>query len=273
MSLRTGEQRALPAPGGALPLTPRASLAALWKDPTRMQTRTGEELGAGRWVILGIGLALGIVFWHSPLLWPLKVLVVMIHETGHAVATLLVGGSVDRVVISANESGHCLSRIPLSKFGQIAVYSAGYVGSALAASVLLLATLRFRLRRPILVAAAIWLVVMAVLYGGSLFTVIFCVGTALALAAAARWLPSTGVEILNLFLAGFCALYALVDLRLDLWSSEVRARSDAALLAELTWIPALVWAAIWTVLSVALVGTALRLSIIRRKPQRVPARR
>lgn len=232
-----------------------------------MQTRTGEEIGAGRWVILGLGLALGILFWNSPLLWPLKVLVVMIHETGHAVATLLVGGSVDQVVISPNESGHCLSRVPRSTVGQIVVYSAGYVGSALAASVLLLATLRFRMRRPILVAAAVWLVVMALFYAGSLFTVAFCVATAAALAAAARWLPPTGVEIVNLFLAGFCALYALVDLRLDLWSSEVRARSDAALLAELTWVPALVWAAIWSVVSIALVGTALRLSFVRRKPK------
>lgn len=232
-----------------------------------MQTRAGQELGARRWLILAVGLALGIVFWDSPLLWPLKLLVVMIHETGHAVATLLVGGSVERVVVSTDESGHCLSRIPRSIFGQIVVYSAGYVGSALAASVLLLATLRWNLRRPILVGLALWLLVMALLYAGTVFTFVFCVITALALAAAARWLPAEGVEALNLFLAGFCALYALFDLRSDLWHPEVRARSDAAMLAEHTWVPAIVWAAIWTVMSLALVGAALRLSIVRKRPR------
>ena len=71
-----------------------------------------STLNLRRLAVLVVCLAVGLVFWDSPVLWPLKVLVVMIHETGHAVASLLVGGSVDSISVSGNEGGHCLSRLP-----------------------------------------------------------------------------------------------------------------------------------------------------------------
>ena len=83
---------------------------------------------------------------------------------------------------------------------------------------------------------------MAIFVGGSAFTVGFCLGMAVVLGAAARWLPLLGVRLLVLFLATFTGLYALFDLRDDLWNSAVRAQSDAALLAARTPIPAFVWA-------------------------------
>src|SRR3954468_19425342 len=151
-------------------------------------------LNLKRLAILVVCLAVGLFLWDSPVLWPLKVLVVMIHESGHAVASLLVGGSVQHISVSGNEAGQCLSTLPDSALGAIVVYSAGYVGSALVGGVLLLATYRYRVRRWMLAAAAAWLVVMAFLYGRDLFTVAFCLGTAAALGLAARFLPADLVD-------------------------------------------------------------------------------
>jgi len=216
-----------------------------------------STLNLRRLAILVVCLAVGLLLWDSPVLWPLKVLVVMIHETGHAVASLLVGGTVDRISVSGNEAGQCLSRLPDSALGAIVVYSAGYVGSALVGGVLLLSTYRYRARRWMLGAAAAWLVVMALLYGRDPFTVFFCLGTAGALAAGARWLPSDLVDVVNLFLAAFCALYAVFDLRSDLWDGATRAHSDAALLAQITYVPAILWAALWSLASLAILGLFL----------------
>jgi len=216
-----------------------------------------STLNLRRLAILVVCLAVGLLLWDSPVLWPLKVLVVMIHETGHAVASLLVGGTVDRISVSGNEAGQCLSRLPDSALGAIVVYSAGYVGSALVGGVLLLSTYRYRARRWMLGAAAAWLVVMALLYGRDPFTVFFCLGTAGALAAGARWLPSNLVDVVNLFLAAFCALYAVFDLRSDLWDGATRAHSDAALLAQITYVPAILWAALWSLASLAILGLFL----------------
>jgi hypothetical protein len=201
-------------------------------------------------------LAVGVMGWQSPALWPLKVLVVMMHETGHAVATWLVGGHVDRVVIAANQSGQCLSALPPGVLRQIAIYSAGYVGSALVGAALLVAALRFRIRRPLLAILGAWLVTMGLLYAGDTFTLAFCVGTAIVLGGAAKWLGDGAVNVLSVFIAAFTGLYALFDLRDDLWNSAARAQSDAQLLSNLTYIPAIVWAVLWTLASVALLLSA-----------------
>jgi hypothetical protein len=194
----------------------------------------------------------GVALWRQPVLWPLKVLVVMMHETGHALATLLVGGHVDRVTIAANESGQCVSALPPGTLRQIVIYSAGYVGSALAGAILLIATLRYRIRRATLGAMCVWLVAMGLLYAGDAFTLIFCIGTALALGAMVRWFPLRAVEALDVFIASFTGLYALFDLRDDLWDGAARSHSDAALLSQLTGVPSILWAVLWSALAVVI---------------------
>src|SRR6185436_14172485 len=102
----------------------------------------------------------------------------------------------------------------------------------------------------------VWLAVMGVLYARDAFTLAFCLGTAVVLGLAAKFLPEGAVEVVNLFLAAFTALYALFDFRSDLWDSRVRGISDAALLAQQTWVPAIIWAVLWTLMGVALLGWA-----------------
>lgn len=229
-----------------------------------MRTASGAQLDWGRLAVLLLMLGVGWYFWYSPVFWPLKLLVVMMHESGHALATLLVGGSVDKIHLAANESGSCLSLLPPGVFAKVAVYSGGYLGSAVAGAGLLLATFRFRLGRWVLGAACVWLGVMGVLYAGDTFTLAFCLGTALVMGLGAKFLPNGAVDFVNLFIAAFTSLYAVFDLRDDLWNSAVRARSDAALLADLTWVPAVVWAVLWTVLGVGLLAWAAYVSMHAR---------
>ncbi len=221
-----------------------------------MQTASGARLDTGRVALLLVFLGVGWFFWDSPVLLPLKLLVVMMHESGHALASLIVGGEVKQITLRLDQSGACLSALPPGIFRQIIVFSAGYLGSSVMGAVLLLATFRFRLRRPVLAAACVWLAVMGALYARDSFTLAFCLGTAVVLGLAAKFLPDGAVDVVNLFLAAFTALYALFDFRSDLWDSRVRAGSDAALLAEQTWVPAIVWAAIWTLMGISLLGWA-----------------
>jgi hypothetical protein len=213
-------------------------------------------------------LGAGVAFWDWPIVYPLKLLSVMGHETGHAVASLLVGGKVDRISLRADESGQCLSRIPDGFFARAAVYSAGYVGSTIIAVVLLVATFRFNARRWMLGLASAWLGAMGLLYARDSFTLGFCVVMAALFAAGARWLPQSAVGGVNLFVAAFTALYSVMDLKDDLWNRAVRAHSDAQLLADVSPVPAVIWAGLWT-----LFGGAILLAgvwIAMKEPQPAP---
>lgn len=228
-----------------------------------MQTTSGAQLDGKRVVALVAALAVGVVFWDSPVLWPLKLLVVMMHESGHALATLVVGGSVDAIAVTTNQGGETLSRLPPGALSRIFVYSAGYVGSAIAGGGMLLATFRFRLRRPVLVATALWIGATTLLWVRDLFTALFCAGMVALLMLVAKYLRAGAVEVLNLFVAAFSALYVVFDLRDDLWDRGVAGVSDAALLAAETSIPAIIWAAIWTVFSLTILAFAVWASVQR----------
>lgn len=240
--------------------THSANLYAMASPGNRPQSR----LDMGKLLLLAALVAVGLLFWDSPILTPVKLLVVMGHESGHALATLLAGGHVQRVVLAVDQSGACLSALPPGAWPTILVYSAGYLGAAIAGAVLLVLAFRFRLARGVLALYAVWLASMAVLVAGSSFTVVFCLGMATVLAAAARWLPLLGVRLVVLFLAAFTGLYALFDLRDDLWNSTVRAQSDAALLAAHTPVPAFLWAVVWSLLSIAILGWGAVMSLRSR---------
>ncbi len=135
------------------------------------------------------------------------------------------------------------------------MYSAGYVGAALISALLLVLTFRFKLRRLMLSAACAWLVVMGLFYARDAFTLAFCAVMALGFGLAARFLPQAGAELLNLFMAAFTSLYAAMDLKDDLWNGAVRKMSDAQLLANLTPVPAVIWAGLWTLISLLILAT------------------
>jgi hypothetical protein len=230
-----------------------------------------QRLHAGRLLLLLGLVTASVFFWDTPALLPFKLLAVMGHETGHALASWVVGGSVQRVTIAPNEGGECLSSIPDGFFARVLVYSAGYVGSALISVLLLVLSFRANLRRVMLGAACLWLGLMGLFFARDAFTLAFCLGMAALFGAGAKWLPDSLVGALNLFLASFTALYAAMDLKDDLWNGAVRAQSDAQLLANLTVVPALVWAALWTALSVVLLLAGGWLAVLERTPRVTPA--
>ena len=229
---------------------------------------TPTQLHFGRAALLLAIVVAGAVFWNSPALLPFKLLSVMGHETGHALSSLIVGGSVDRVTLRLDESGACLSRIPDGFFARVIVYSAGYVGSAIISVLLLVLSFRFNARRMMLAAACGWLALMGLIYARDGFTLLFALVMAAFFGAGAKWLPDALVGALNLFIASFTALYAVMDLKDDLWNSAVRSQSDAQLLANLTIVPAIVWAAVWTVVSVGVLLGGAWLAL-RGKPANV----
>jgi len=209
-------------------------------------------------VALAVSFVVGLVFWTTWPLWPFRLLVVLMHESGHAAATLLLGGSVDRIQVKPNEAGLTLGRMAPSLWRQIVVSSAGYVGSTISGCVLLWIAARSRSGRWPLLALAAWTGLVAVLWVRDAFTLLFVGGAALALGLVARYGPSLLRRALLVFLGTFSVSYALYDIKDDLLHLASRGASDAEALARVTYIPALVWGLGWGILSLALVALTLR---------------
>ena len=209
--------------------------------------------------------ALTIVLWFIPLagfvVYPFRLFVTFIHEGGHALATLLTFGTVERIYLHADASGETYSRggFPLL------IASAGYLSStAYGAGLLSLCRRASNAKAALLLTAAGVLGLTAFFVSGPfgwLVGMILASGLVfVALAASARV-----THFFLSFLAVQCCLNAVYDLNtLFLISTTSRAQSDALNMQRLTLIPAAFWSVVWIALSTLLLGMALR-SYARRK--------
>jgi hypothetical protein len=207
---------------------------------------------------------LGIFFWDAWPLYPFKLLVVLMHESSHAAATLLVGGAVDQIRISPDQGGVTLSRFVPSLWRSVVISSAGYVGSTVSGCVLVWLAARTRNGRWPLVALAAWCAGVALLYVRDGFTLLFTAGCALALFALARFGSDWLRRAVLVFLGAFSVCYALYDIRDDLLHLASSGQSDADALARLTYVPAVVWGAAWGAVSLILIALTLRRVLMGR---------
>jgi len=74
-----------------------------------------------------ISIAVVIILWTTPVLYPLKLLVVFFHESSHALATILSGGDVAQLVLLKEQGGYVMSR----GGSRFLVLNSGYLGSLL----------------------------------------------------------------------------------------------------------------------------------------------
>lgn len=200
-----------------------------------------------------------LFFWDSPAIWPLKILVVWFHELGHAAAALLTGGTVVAVGLSPDQGGvtHTMGGIPF------VTLNAGYLGSLLAGAVLLRAARTPKgARRAVKVLAALlgattFLWVRPVLGFGFGFALL----TTAAVLALGRWGTDFLAQLALRTVGVFSVLYALWDIRSDVFSAHPHAVTDATLLAELTWLPAPFWGFAWLLAGIALLW-GMRRSIL-----------
>jgi hypothetical protein len=237
--------------------------------PVAARAQVAVEAEANRREVLttvGITAFVWLVFSSAWPLLPLRWLVTLVHEAGHALVATLVGGSVASVTI--NEHGGGLTYWSyageISTLRLVLVASAGYVGTAVVGGVMLeLATRVRRGRVAVLVLAGLvaaiglawvpWNTAPGELAaqttgsssGDGRFTTIFCVVAVavLLVLAAVRWdrLRRTAV----LAFATILCFASIDDLRTVIDISSRGGHSDAAIAADVTPLSSWMWSAIW----------------------------
>lgn len=187
------------------------------------------------------------LLWDTVFVYPLKIFVVLLHETSHAMAAVATGGSIQRIVLDPREGGACYC----PGGNAFLTLSAGYLGSLFWGGAMI-ASARSRRVRAERVNAAIGGLVIALtlLYVRSGFGFAFGMAFGLALVGASRKAGVSVNRLLLLTLGLTSALYAILDIKSDILDRP-ELRSDASMLAELTGIPTLAWGLIWIAAALA----------------------
>ena len=212
----------------------------------------------GHWQLLLLTAAV-FAFWQTPVVVPLKILIVFFHEASHAIATVLTGGEVISLSISADQGGAVWSR----GGNRFLTLTAGYLGSLLIGVGLLIAATRTKADRAIMAGCGIIMLIIAALYVRDSFALSFVIGAGIVMLAMARFLGHAA----NDMVLRVIGLSSMIYVPFDIFSDTIARfglRSDARMLAEEFGGTTMIWGGLWLMLSLIVIGCCLRYGLGRR---------
>lgn len=189
--------------------------------------------------------------WDTPVIYPLKVFVVFLHEISHGFAAIATGGSIERIELDPRLGGLCYC----PGGNPFLTLSAGYLGSlAWGAAILETGHRAGRNAHRVVQGLGALVLVISALFVRSVFGIVFGLIFGVALILAAGRLSARANRALLYVLGLTSALYAILDIKSDVLDRPYLP-SDAHMLAELTGVPTLLWGLIW--IGLALGASAL----------------
>ncbi len=192
--------------------------------------------------------------WDTPVAYPLKIFVVLLHEVSHGAVALATGGAIRSIVLDPYQGGACAC----PGGNAFLTLSAGYLGS-LAWGALMVSAAQWRRIRSDRIIGAVGAIVVGLtaLYVRSPFGVVFGITFGVAMIGVSWKLPEAVNRSLLLTLGLTSALYAVLDIKSDILERP-GLESDARMLAELTGIPTVLWGVMWIALALAVCAWLLR---------------
>jgi len=194
--------------------------------------------------------------WPTPVLYPLKLLIVFFHESSHALIAVATGGQVLELVINPMQGGHVLS----SGGNRFMALSAGYLGSLLWGSIIYLLSVRTQFDKAIMFGLGLVILAISALFVRDTFALGFGAIVGVVMLIMGGVAP---VQV-NDYILRVVGMTSMLYAPLDIYSDTIERsslRSDAFMLAEEFGGETVVWGGVWLVLSVVIIMLTLRFSI------------
>lgn len=206
----------------------------------------------GHWQLIAVTIAV-FALWSTPVVLPLKLLVVFFHELSHGAAAILTGGSIEAISVNFQQGGEAWTR----GGSRFVILTAGYLGSLVIGAGLLLAALKGRADRAVLSGLGAVMLLVLVLYVRDIPAALICGATGAALLAAGRYLTGPVCDLILRVIG----LSSLIYVPYDIFDDTLRRaslRSDARMLAEEIGGTTMMWGGLWLIVSLAVIFWCLR---------------
>lgn len=212
-------------------------------------------IGNWFWAAVAVSLVVSLTPWAEFILYPFRLFTTWVHECGHALMTVLVGGRVASITIEPDASGLTHSLVPVGRITGGLVASSGYLGAAVVGCLLMAATRVEKWAHAILMGLGVFMLLTLVLWMRNLFGFVVVLAWGVVLVTLAR----KGIANALLFLLSLLAIQVALNSVYDIRALFLigRGQSDAATMARLFLLPSWVWAMSWMLISVAMLGATL----------------
>jgi hypothetical protein len=220
--------------------------------------------------LIGLAALTALIITLVPIInllnYPFRLLLTIVHELGHGIAAILTGGDFHNFVISPNGAGLAYT----SGGWRFAVIPAGYLGVAIFAALLIMLGHSHRWSRLALGLIGGLMLLMSCWYGrpaepsfGAVLGSFLTVSTGILLggvfvrvalkATAATIIFFTHLIAIKAGFTAFSDILGVVGLNLSTTHPN-----DALSMAQLTGIPAVIWALVWIVMAFIIIGLAIK---------------
>lgn len=210
----------------------------------------------------------------DPLVYPFRLFVTYVHESGHSLMAQLTGGEIRGFTVNPDGTGVASTAGGTREL----ILPAGYLGAAFFGAVLFYLVNTVRYAQSISMALGAGLIVFSILFARPASNgapTALLVGIAFgAVLIGIGWKANRTINMLLLnILATMTSLNAVLDLYFLTRSADVSlevpggmaVRNDAAAFTELVtpFLPASMWAFIWAALAVMMLAISVYYSVIR----------
>ena len=211
-------------------------------------------------IILVLIAVVSLFFWDTFILFPVKLIVVFLHESSHALAAILTGGNIIKMDIGLNLGG----RSEISGGNTFIIASAGYLGSFLFGSAFFYSTYSKEYDRWIIITIMTVIILFAVNVITNVTIQLLAVLFAALVLLSLWFLPAKFNKYIFKSLGLISCIYVVYDIKEDILTSA-SSSSDASIIARLTGIPGLFWGLLWIAISVTGLFLLFRFGYINAK--------
>lgn len=181
-----------------------------------------------------------ILLWDSAIIYPIKLITVLLHEISHGIAAILTGGQIIELDIAMDLSGFA----KIEGGNSFIIAFSGYVGSFFFGMLIFYSAYKKNFRNIFLPIISILIIIFLINSSKNINLILIAIGIIILLFLINHFLPHFIFDLILKIQGLVSCTYVIIDIKHDVMESSTTF-SDASVLAEMTGISQITWGIIW----------------------------